>query len=201
MRTATLPAVLFVLLSGTAALAQDLEQVDLKKPITLTGSLSLSLETYSMDGMAARRQPFTWTIAGETSWNYQAPKGGIGVAYKRVDPEYRSMGAYFFQNDIEQFTLTPQIRLDSGRVSITANVGMPPTAVPWWCRCTRCRTTPCSSPCAGCPPVRTWCTPCARVGAIRPASWWRRAERGVSLDPPGTIRRRARSPPRAPAAG
>lgn len=64
MRTATLPAVLFVLLSGTAAHAQDLEQVDLKKPITLSGSLSLSLETYSMDGMAARRQPFTWTIAG-----------------------------------------------------------------------------------------------------------------------------------------
>jgi hypothetical protein len=62
--------------------------------------------------------------AGETSLQYQAPKGGVGLAYKRVDPEYRSMGAYFFQNDIEQWTITPSARLDSGRVSLTGNLGI-----------------------------------------------------------------------------
>ena len=62
--------------------------------------------------------------AGETSLQYQAPKGGLALSYKRVDPEYRSMGAYFFQNDIEQWTITPSARLDSGRVSIIGNLGI-----------------------------------------------------------------------------
>lgn len=62
--------------------------------------------------------------AGETSLNYQGKGGGVGIAYKRVDPEYRSMGAYFFQNDIEQFTLTPSLRLDSGRVNINTSFGL-----------------------------------------------------------------------------
>lgn len=62
--------------------------------------------------------------AGETSLNYQAKGGGVGLSYKRVDPEYRSMGAYFFQNDIEQFTLTPSLRLDSGRVNIHTSFGL-----------------------------------------------------------------------------
>jgi hypothetical protein len=48
----------------------------------------------------------------------------MGIAYKRVDPEYRSMGAYFFQNDIEQVTVTPSLRLDSGRVSVNTSFGM-----------------------------------------------------------------------------
>lgn len=62
--------------------------------------------------------------AGETSLNYQAPKGGLALLYKRVDPEYRSMGAYFFQNDIEQFTVAPNLRLDSGRVSLNGSFGL-----------------------------------------------------------------------------
>jgi hypothetical protein len=62
--------------------------------------------------------------AGETSLTYQAKGGGIGIAYKRVDPEYRSMGAYFFQNDVEQYTITPSLRLDSGRVSMNGSFGL-----------------------------------------------------------------------------
>ncbi|MDX9750253.1 MAG: hypothetical protein RBT71_04145 [Flavobacteriales bacterium] len=62
--------------------------------------------------------------AGETGLHYQGANGGVGVTYKRIDPEYRSMGAYFFQNDMEQWTLAPHLRMDSGRVSVTANMGL-----------------------------------------------------------------------------
>jgi len=65
-----------------------------------------------------------YLTAGETSLNYEGRGGGVGVAYKRVDPEYRSMGAYFFQNDIQQLTVTPHARLDSGRVFINTSFGM-----------------------------------------------------------------------------
>ncbi len=65
-----------------------------------------------------------YLTAGETSLNYEGATAGIGLAYKRVDPEYRSMGAYFFQNDMEQITVTPHMRLDSGRVAITTSFGM-----------------------------------------------------------------------------
>ena len=43
--------------------------------------------------------------AGETRLSYQGKWLGMGVMYKRVDPDYKSMGAYFFQSDIQQITV------------------------------------------------------------------------------------------------
>jgi hypothetical protein len=37
--------------------------------------------------------------------NYQLLKNNIGVGYERIDPEYRTLGAYFFNNDYENITL------------------------------------------------------------------------------------------------
>lgn len=37
--------------------------------------------------------------------NYQLFKNTIGVGYERVDPEYKTLGAYFFNNDYENITL------------------------------------------------------------------------------------------------
>ncbi|HRD53802.1 MAG TPA: hypothetical protein PKY96_14265 [Flavobacteriales bacterium] len=78
----------------------------------------------AMRGWLDARISTQYLSAGESSLNYEGKHGGMGVAYKRVDPEYRSMGAYFFQNDIEQLTVTPSLRLDSGRVSINTSFGL-----------------------------------------------------------------------------
>jgi hypothetical protein len=37
--------------------------------------------------------------------NYQLLKNTIGIGYERIDPEYRTLGAYYFNNDYENVTL------------------------------------------------------------------------------------------------
>jgi len=62
-------------------------------------------------------------LAGETSIGYQLPKWNTALIYKRIDPGYQSMGAYFFQSDLQEISFANQFRLDSGRLNISANIG------------------------------------------------------------------------------
>lgn len=62
-------------------------------------------------------------FAGETRLVYQEQKWGAQLTYKRIDPGYQSMGAYFFQNDIQEFSLANNFRLDSGKLNINTTIG------------------------------------------------------------------------------
>ena len=85
----------------------------------------------SSDNWKARlMQPFVsekisthYYAAGETSLGYELEKFGINLIYKRIDPGYTSMGAYFFQSDIQEFTLADRFRLDSGHLNINTSIG------------------------------------------------------------------------------
>jgi len=44
------------------------------------------------------------SFAGETKLEYKTNKFSINLKYKKVDPGYQSMGTYYFQNDIEQYS-------------------------------------------------------------------------------------------------
>lgn len=44
------------------------------------------------------------SFAGEAGLNYQFKKGSVQFKYRRVDPNYQSMGAFYMQTDIEQYT-------------------------------------------------------------------------------------------------
>ena len=46
-----------------------------------------------------------------------------GVEYERIDPDYRSMGAYFFLNDIQRYTVTPGVKLFDSKVMIKTSLG------------------------------------------------------------------------------
>ncbi|HET9052633.1 MAG TPA: hypothetical protein VFM90_00565, partial [Cyclobacteriaceae bacterium] len=63
---------------------------------------------------------------------YKAMKGNlsytgngytVGLGYERVDPEYRTLGAYFFNSDLENITVNGATALAGGRVNVSANVG------------------------------------------------------------------------------
>lgn len=62
-------------------------------------------------------------FAGETRLGYQAKFWGSQLIFKRIDPGYQSMGAYFFQSDIQEFSLANNFKLDSGRLQISTNIG------------------------------------------------------------------------------
>ena len=68
-----------------------------------------------------------------TSQFFSAYKGSLGYKnknvalnfnYERVDPEYRTLGAYYFNNDLENFTLAPSLTLWGGKLNVAANTGL-----------------------------------------------------------------------------
>lgn len=55
--------------------------------------------------------------------NFILSKGSIGVRYESVAPEYRTLGAYYFVNDMENITLNSSINLWQGRVTLSSSIG------------------------------------------------------------------------------
>ncbi|MBW1295823.1 hypothetical protein [Aquimarina litoralis] len=56
--------------------------------------------------------------------NYAFGKGSLGIGYERIDPQYRTFGAYFFNNDLENITANATQELFNGRVSLALNAGL-----------------------------------------------------------------------------
>ncbi|GAA4272493.1 hypothetical protein U6A24_09905 [Aquimarina gracilis] len=56
--------------------------------------------------------------------SYQVAKGSIGVGYEYIDPEYRTFGAYFFNNDLENITLNATQSVFADKVNISFNGGL-----------------------------------------------------------------------------
>lgn len=56
---------------------------------------------------------------GYTRKNY-----GIKVNYRRVEPDFKSMGAYFFSNDIENLTISPNFNLKDGKIRFNGSFGI-----------------------------------------------------------------------------
>lgn len=60
----------------------------------------------------------------KTNINYNFGKSSIGVGYERVAPEYRTLGAYFFNNNLENITLNGKTGLFKSKVQLSGNVGL-----------------------------------------------------------------------------
>jgi hypothetical protein len=54
--------------------------------------------------------------------NWQLAKNTIGIGYERIDPEYKTLGAYYFNNDYENITLNyarPFLKGDKANVALS----------------------------------------------------------------------------------
>lgn len=56
----------------------------------------------------------------KTGFNYAHNKFNIQTEYQRIDPDYQSMGAYYFNNDIELISITPLFYLLQNKVIVTS---------------------------------------------------------------------------------
>jgi hypothetical protein len=48
----------------------------------------------------------------------------VGLEYKRIAPGYRSMGAYFFNNDVENITINPSLILLNNKLNTKGSLGL-----------------------------------------------------------------------------
>jgi hypothetical protein len=54
---------------------------------------------------------------------YQIPVFGLKLQYHRIDPDYKSMGAYFFNNDLENVTIAPSFNLLKNKLRFGGSIG------------------------------------------------------------------------------
>lgn len=59
----------------------------------------------------------------KTSLNYQQDGYTLGVAYERIDPQYRTLGAYYFNNDLENITGNGAVAILQGKMNIAVSAG------------------------------------------------------------------------------
>jgi hypothetical protein len=59
-----------------------------------------------------------------TELSYQLMKNTITFGYERIDPEYQSLGAYYFTNDLENFTVSYARPFFKDKLTFTVNAGL-----------------------------------------------------------------------------
>lgn len=69
------------------------------------------------------RQSTTASDALNTSIGYQSDLFRLLVKYQRIDPDFQSMGAYYFLTDISNLTVEPTIKLIKKKLTIGGSFG------------------------------------------------------------------------------
>ena len=60
----------------------------------------------------------------ESQAKYKHKLFSIGAKYRRIEPDYKSMGAYFFQTDVEQYTGNFSTRLFKNKINFNGSAGV-----------------------------------------------------------------------------
>ena len=64
------------------------------------------------------------TTAFQTSLGWRNSDFGIKLAYKRIDPDYKSMGAYYFESDVENILIIPNVNLFERSLRLSGSFGL-----------------------------------------------------------------------------
>ena len=102
----------------------------------LTLSIEYAVSLLTRDMRAEKNDDWLGNILGKrtstntyhafnTRLSYQLKKNTIGVGYERIDPDYKTLGAYYFNNDYENITLNfarPFLKGDKANIAVSAGV-------------------------------------------------------------------------------
>lgn len=121
--------------------ARDNVVFSIKSSIRPTNSLSINLEAASSlltqdilasdpnrpnnfyDGLVRGNQTTEFNNAYNGSVDYKFKFFGIGAKYERIAPDYATLGAVYFNNDLENITLNPTLSLFKKKLNITISTG------------------------------------------------------------------------------
>jgi hypothetical protein len=88
---------------------------------TLSEEVNNTQDYYSF--LMKSRTSTAYYSAYKSSLNYTVKKFNLRVQYEHVDPEYKTLGGYFFNNDLENYTLAPSLQLMQGKLNLNLNGG------------------------------------------------------------------------------
>lgn len=107
---------LFKVLQLKAEIASSL----LTRDVLLTDPAHKSRIYY---GLVRGNQTTAFSSAYNASIDYRKKAFGIGLKYERIDPEYSTLGAIYFNNDLENITLNPSMTLFNNKVNLALSAG------------------------------------------------------------------------------
>ncbi len=64
------------------------------------------------------------TQATQVAVGYRVKNAGVKLQYKRIDPNFQTMGAYYFQSDIESYAIAPSLSLLEGKLRLSGSYGV-----------------------------------------------------------------------------
>lgn len=79
---------------------------------------------HSVNKFLCINQSSEYYTALRSSLKYKAQLWSLELEYRRIDPKYRSMGAYFFNNDVQNFTLTPAVSIWKRKIALSGSLGL-----------------------------------------------------------------------------
>ena len=69
------------------------------------------------------RQSTQFLTVGKASFGVRIKKFSLKLNYRRVEPDYQSMGAYYLNTDIENLTIAPSWQMFKSRMRINGSLG------------------------------------------------------------------------------
>ncbi len=97
---------------ATSAVTEDLNAEDFE------GSLGI-LSSFFNEKLST-----SYYDAFNLKFNYVVGTGSIGAGYERIDPDYKTLGAYYFNNDLENITVNASQTIFNGKLGISVNAGL-----------------------------------------------------------------------------
>lgn len=91
---------------------------------TFTESAGLLTDKNTFASALNSKSPEKYTDAINASAGYQGDIWGLSFNFERVAPNYTTLGGYYFNNDFENFTLAPNVKLLKGKINLTGNFGL-----------------------------------------------------------------------------
>ncbi|RLD78703.1 MAG: hypothetical protein DRJ10_09915 [Bacteroidetes bacterium] len=78
----------------------------------------------NISGLFTPRVSSSFYNALKGSFNYLGSGYGLGIAYERIDPGYETMGAYYFNNDLENLTINANTAIFKNKIQLAVNFGL-----------------------------------------------------------------------------
>ncbi len=78
----------------------------------------------SLKSLFTPRQSTQVTTAASAALGYRTKLFGVKLQYKRIEPNFQTMGAYYFQSDIESYAIAPNVTLAKGTLRLSGSYGV-----------------------------------------------------------------------------
>ena len=114
-------------LSGTFKLKKNLEAYGEYANTALINDLRANSNGAIKKGIASKFLSANSSMESYSAYNagvnLTLKKGMVGVRYERIDPGYKTLGAYYFNNDLESITLNSSFTMLKDKLSLSTNIG------------------------------------------------------------------------------